>query len=232
MTICIAFCFLDYVLLAADTRVTTQWPDGSETTKDDKAKVEQSGIGLITGAGFSPLIDWVARRIRDQIVGSTTDILSVIEGERARVRRTRCLGALRPDVEEWIERTWWFYSHTTLVDERLALMVSVEHPTMVAKKSEDYVWLLPSNSALIIAPGEASPHEADVLSEAANEFLLPTSDFDTLDEHFAHHRDLCGALVRSAADRYASVSPFMNVGIHTIDGQIDTTGRIQVGASM
>lgn len=50
------------MMLAADTRVTNYLFGIPISCEDDKEKIHRTGVGLITGAGYCPLLDAVKTR--------------------------------------------------------------------------------------------------------------------------------------------------------------------------
>jgi hypothetical protein len=70
-----------YILLAADTRVSS-YPNGQLHFRDDGDKIRFTSAGIITGAGLCDLLDPVKQRLEDEKISNTDRIIEIIREER------------------------------------------------------------------------------------------------------------------------------------------------------
>lgn len=81
MTLIVGFNMVAYALLVADTRLTFIRPDGSTYYHDDCEKIQRTGMGIITGAGFGNLLDAVKDRLADEEIIRTERVAEIINEE-------------------------------------------------------------------------------------------------------------------------------------------------------
>lgn len=225
MTICFGFNFGRYALLAADTRVT-YWPT-MVLYDDDNPKVHRWTGGLVTAAGLVQLIDPVQGRLAQEEVPHTTRIKQVIEEERRRLRSQRRLGVSVDEIDRWIAHTGWLVSYTAEVDGEARVRVAVLHPSLEDEYTgPDSIHLVPENTVQLIVPPEADEQQAGRLQQTLQNVVKPLADFATVDEHYAYHRGICGLIISQVAQEWQSVSSRMQLGVHTVSGQVEVTGLL------
>jgi len=229
MTICIALHFRDYVILAADTR--TSFGDPPISIRDDTVKIVETGIGLITGAGFQELLDAVKDQVKTSQIEDTELILEIIKSHQTVIRRKYANVISSSDVDHWIGITKWIFSYPTTIDNQDYLRVG-----FIDGHNTDAHYLLASQDlsqyprSLIIPPHEASKEKSEHLSNFLSERIKPISSFSTLEEHKQYHLELCAGLILFAGSEYCSVGHKMTYGIHTIAGQIEVSEIIDLDA--
>jgi len=76
LTVCIGFHLHNYICIAADTRITYGYP--AIYTEDGKQNLVEMNIGLITGSGFSPLLDAVVDKVKQENITSTLQIEDIV----------------------------------------------------------------------------------------------------------------------------------------------------------
>src|SRR6186997_984924 len=80
MTICIGMFLGECALLVADTRIRFFHPEGLPEFYDDgNQKIQDIGIGLMTGAGYVPLLDGVKEELANTEISHTDMIIEIIK---------------------------------------------------------------------------------------------------------------------------------------------------------
>ncbi len=211
MTIALGVNFGNYALVAADTRTTQYNLDGSVCTYiDDSEKIQKTKCGLITGAGSVQLLDIVKGRLKEEEVTNTNQIISMIKEARISYKRKFWLTAARD-----IELTGWIFTYTTLVENKPKLRLGIMHPLI-----GDEIGLYEDNNPALICPVEATKEEADIISDFLLKAIKHSKDFSTLSESIQYHWSVIAKLTREIQPKYPSMSPYSQIGIHTIDGLI------------
>lgn len=216
--------FGDYVLFVADTRTTTYWPVTS--VDDTTSKVLETEIGLVTGAGLTQVLHAVNDRLVSDEVRVVDDIKRIVLDEFDRAKAMPWVGASAADLEGFLKRTGWFFSWATARDGVSLLRAGVLQGSMLDDLPEDAVmWLIEPDSVWLIPPAEATAVEVAEFQQRLEQGLLSIEMCETVQDHLVYHSSLCAEVVREAARRYPSVSAHMQVGIHSIAGEIVVSDR-------
>jgi len=221
MTIAIGIIFGDYVLLAADTRVTH--PDINRKAlgyTDDNEKIYDTNLGIATGAGDVDLIGRVNKRFKQIEEIIDTNVLKKIVKEERDLYRSRFPPILASYIEENIEKTGWIFSYITYdkeapADWPWALRLALIHPSVNIIGSPR----LPNNCPIMIAPIEANQEEADDITTSLNDLVKPSEQFKTVEESIQYHGLQIADLIQTIAPNYDSISRFCQIGAHTLDGR-------------
>lgn len=220
MTICIAFNFEKYAILAADTRLTTGDPPISYD--DNQPKVDKTDIGLITGAGLHELLVAVKRRYDMGTVRTSIDTQRVIDEERTRLLASNRYA--RDTVNKWLEKTGWLFTYQTEVDNIPTLRVAIIHGSI--KVADPHVAVVAPNQCLIISPGDASIEESEQYRAYLCSNLRPLPPGNDASRHASYHIQLCLNLIRRASQTCRSVGPYMTYGLHILNGLVTVSERI------
>ncbi len=221
MTIAIGINFGTYVFLAADTRVSFY-----DTNKrligydDDNKKIYHTGIGLITGAGSVELLRLVNNRLKHiREIGSTDLLLDIVNEERARFR-ARYSHMPRKYIEETIGKTGWIFSYTTPAEETFdeetpVLRLGVIHPSgnIVGRRH------LMDNCPYVIYPAAASEEDAEAIGKVLGAQIKPIEQFKTIRESIQYNGLEIAALIQDISPNFPSISPYCQIGAHTLDGR-------------
>lgn len=214
MTMAVGFHLGGYVMLAADTRVTGYLFGVPISCQDDQEKVHRTGIGLITGAGYCPLLEAVRDRFKSMGEGNSNDIIRIIREEREKQRAQLALAGL---ISSKSVDTGWIFTYLTAADGKLKLRMGLSHSTIDDKQFCVYE----SGQCCLIAPAEASKQQAEVLHEgliAALEPLQDISDQAKLQASIVRHWGLIAGVIRKLKPQFPSISAFSQVGVHLASG--------------
>jgi hypothetical protein len=206
MTIAMGINFGDYVLLAADTRVTYQIGSLKLGFEDDVEKIQKTSMGIITGAGLVNLLDSVKDRLTKQEITNSDEIIEIVKKERE-------IWGLNPD---FISKTGWLFSYMTLIDNSPKLRLDLVHPSLAEGSVR---W--EENKLAAIFPIEFTQDQADSLSKTVNELIKSSNEFKSAQESFQYHSIMMREIIKTIQPDCPSVSRCYQVGIHTVSGQVD-----------
>lgn len=213
MTIAIGLHLGSYVMLVADTR-TTNYLFGQPTQfRDDSEKIHRTGFGLLTGAGYCPLLDGLEGRFAAlSNGGSTNDLLRIAREERARLEPQMRMARLLSG--KVVDNTGWIFTYLTEADGDFKLRLGLLHPTIGDREFAVYG----SGQSCMIAPAEATPKQADILISGFEKRMKPLIELElnALQESIAYHSNLMSSLVREASPLFPSISALSQVGVHVI----------------
>ena len=206
MTIAFGINLGSHAILAADTRTT--WDVfGVPYYDDESSKVQPTTMGLITGAGFCPLLDSVKRRLAETTITNTDRILSIAEEETSRIHEQ---WRENSQIDAWIEQTGWIFSYYTIVNVEPRLRVGIFHPSI----SRDHIAFYEVGQPGIIYPIELDRSTVDSISSVIlRGVVIPTDDSQfqrTVDQNVS----VIGATVRALQPRCPSISNRLQFGIH------------------
>ena len=221
------------MFLAADTRVSFY-----NTNKrlvgydDDHEKIYDTSIGLITGAGSVDLLRLVNNRLRHiREISSTDLLLDIVSDARARFR-ARYSHMSRKYVEETIEKTGWIFSYATFEEgtfdtATLVLRLGVIHSSgnILGQR------YLKDNCPYIIYPAEARDKEAEAIGTAIRAQIKPSDQFKTIRESIQYNGLEIAALIQDISPNFPSISPYCQIGAHTLDGRTGISKVVNPGAS-
>jgi len=210
MTIALGINFGDYVLLAADTRVTYQFWGAKIGYRDDREKIQKTSMGIITGAGSVDLLDAVKDRLAEKQIVNSDEVFEAVKEERLRLLN---LGIINQD---FVSMTGWLFSYMTVVDDKPKLRLDLVHPSLAEGSVR---W--EENKLAIIFPIEIEKNQADGIANELNELVKPSSKFSSINESFQYHCAIARELIKLIQPDCPSVSRFYQFGVHTIHNQVE-----------
>jgi len=210
MTIALGINFGDYILLAADTRTTFGWPNYKIGYTDETEKIQKTSCGLITGAGRTVLLDSVKIRLAKQEITNSDQIFEIIKEQRLSLLREAAITA------NDIAMTGWIFSYMTILNDATKLRLDVVHPSLAEGSVR---W--EENKAAVICPVEATKQEANAIIETLNDAIKPFPEFTTVEQSYQYHAQVIAALIRKIQPSYPSISRYIQIGIHKLDGSIE-----------
>jgi len=207
MTIALGINFGNYIFMAADTRINYYFQGRKIWTRDDSTKIYKTKIGLITGAGYTNLLDSVKKRLAEEEAGDTNKILEIIKEERSKHE-----GEIDSDS---FELTKWILSYATIVNNNNKFRVALYDPSV-----GHYLGIVKEeNKPLIIFPIEASEEEVKKLSPILEDKIKPFNEFNDLSKSIQYHFELIGIFIEAIHSKYPSMSSLFQFGIHSLAGR-------------
>ncbi len=219
MTIAIGINLGFYAILAADTR-TTYHLVNMPFYDDNSSKVQKTTMGLITGAGFCPLLDGVKNRLANEQIISTDSVLAIIKEERENTLQT-C--QTYSQIESWIEQTGWIFSYMTLQNDQLILRVSIFHPSISKEMYATYEVGQPA----IIFPLELDREKVDAIYNPVIQEIEVPDNTSELQSSIAQNSRIIAALINVLQPLCPSISNRFQIGIH-MGGQTGVSDLIDI----
>jgi len=206
MTIALGIDFGNYIFMAADTRISYYLLGRKISFHDDSTKIYKTKIGLITGAGYSDLLDSVKKRLAEIEVDNTNKILDIIKDERSKYEK---------EIDnKSLESTRWILSYTTIVKNNIRFRVALYDPS-----GGHYLGIVKEeNKPLIIFPSEASEKEVKKLAPVLEDKIKPFNEFNDLSESIQYHCEIIGIFIKAIQPKYPSMSALFQFGIHSHAG--------------
>lgn len=201
-------------MLAADTRMTSYLFGAQIAYQDDKEKVHRTGVGLITGAGYCPLLAAVEKRFEKMGEGNTNDIIRIIREERQNLGAQMGLSNL---ITNKNVDTGWMFTYRTEVGGQLKLRLGLSHPSIGDSHFSSYE----AGQCCLISPAEASKEQAEILQTGLVEALEPLpdlSDQEKLHASIKRHWNLIAGVIRNLQPQFPSISALSQVGVHLLSG--------------
>ena len=195
-----------YAILAADTR-TTWYVFGIPYHDDESSKVQLTTMGLITGAGFSPLLDAVKGRLAGETIANTNRLLTIIQEETSRVHE-EWRGYTQ--IDTWVEQTGWIFSYYTILDNNPGLRVGIFHPSLSRERYATYEVGKPA----IIYPIELDRLTVDAIHSVILKKLVTPADDSEFQKTVDRNVSVIGDLIRALQPRCPSISNRLQFGIH------------------
>lgn len=151
MTVCIAVNQGDYVFLAVDTRVTFGKPKIYH--EDSHIKLYETGIGMITGSGWSQLLDEVKDRIIYEDIHHTDQISNIVQNGLNKAREENWHKLTNEEMEQYIAFTGWFYSYITTIDNQPKARIAYIHGSEFEDREPGMMKSLPDGAGMIWVDG-------------------------------------------------------------------------------
>lgn len=200
-------------MLIADTRTTNYLFGQPIQFRDDSEKIHRTGFGLLTGAGYCPLLDGLEARFAALSKGgSTNDLLRIAREERARLAAQ--MSAARQLSGKDVDNTGWIFTYLTEADGDFKLRLGLLHPTIGDREFAVYG----SGQCCMIAPAEATLKQAEILRSGFEKQMKPLIDLElgALQESIAYHWKFATFLIREASPLFPSISALSQVGVHVV----------------
>ncbi|MFH0941677.1 MAG: hypothetical protein V1823_01455 [Chloroflexota bacterium] len=219
MTIAIGINAGLYGILAADTRITYLKPK-SPFYDDNESKVQKTNMGLITGAGFAPLIDLVNSRFSTKIITDTNIMLLIIKEAREEIRQ---IWNHDPMIDTSIAQTGWIFTYYTFLNEVSTLRVGVYHESL---NPDNFVFYGPGDPA-IIYPSELNKQLVETIHPTIIEKIVIPSDQSEIQSTIQQNIVKIMALIKALFPYCQSISNRFQVGIH-MNGQMGISGMLDI----
>lgn len=216
MTVLFGFHLKNYIIVAADTRVSYYPPGEPMRWRDGVEKITKTSLGLITGSGLVDLLDPVKARFQDTDVKHTDDVVRVIREEHERIKGRKWYGDTR--VQESLKRICWMFTYFGMDDpaninlDTVHLRLGIFHPEF----STEQRGLIPEGKAMVTMPDGSTEEECQAFSEAANAGLKTSDELPGLQESVEYHTKLIAYLVKRISAINEMVSPTFQVGVQTL----------------
>lgn len=207
MTIAIGINLDSYAILAADTR-TTYHKLGTPFYDDNSSKVQKTTMGLITGAGFCPVLDSVKSRLETEQITNTNSILSIIKEESKKTQQT---WQTHSQIHSWMEQTGWIFSYTTLLNNQLLLRLGIFHPSI----SKDEFGIYEVGKPAIIFPVELDREKVEAICDPILQKIKVPADSSELQSSIDQNIAVISALINTLQPHCPSISRRFQVGIHS-----------------
>jgi len=223
MTICIAVNRGDYIFMAADTRVTFGRP--KQHHEDGHIKLYETGVGMITGSGWSQLLDRVKVRVMNENIEHTSDINNIIKNEQQAVKDINTYDLSCLELDENIASTGWFYSYCTFVNDQIKTRVSFVHGSEFNEREDNTVKSLHDGQAMIWVDGSVDPSVVKDYELLLNNFVSSSVVGATVSDSGVQLLNITQRLISNAADICDGVSKEFYYGFQT-SGDIHLDGPI------
>lgn len=212
MTLVIGIHLKEFVILAADTRVTHGFGDDEKEYTDEHNKIQDIGIGLMTGSGYTDLLDVVKDRVSNTVINNTDQIRDIITEERAAIERDEGMAA---DLKKYIlDATGWMFSYTTIEDSQPVLRLAVMHPSF------DHEWaLVLANTATPIVPNDLPDDISSEIPRILNPYIKTLDEIPDYQANANHNVSMISVVMKKISQIAPSVSPSFHIGIHFLDGR-------------
>ena len=202
--------------MAADTRIT--WGKPTIYIEDGEQKLIKTSLGLLTGSGFSELLNSVSDRIAEETITSTNQIEEIVQSE---IDCIYCKYEDYPsphfsldDLEHYVRCTNWIYSYQTQNDngEYLLRMSLIVGP----KSSNDSCvsYLSNDGSVGILLPEEFDNSQREFYRQRLNDELLSNISTD-FKANIITINSVFHDLIEEIANISECVSSEYHLGIHT-----------------
>lgn len=222
MTINIGINLGHYIILGADTRSVYCWGNKIIRHSDEHQKIQKTKIGLITGAGYTDLLDDVKRQIAEQDIEHTDQIIDII-------RKCRENLSVRPFFpvlgSKWIEGTSWLLTYMTVIHDSRVLRLALIH-----RQFDDKVAFCENNKSCVIMPADSTPEESEHVTSIVNSQVKPLEDLTRINENISYHVTLIRGVIKAVSENHKSVSRSFQIGAHTVDGRMGISGITENGA--
>jgi len=219
MTIAIGINLGSYAILAADTR-TTYHVFNVPFYDDTSSKIQKTMMGLITGAGFCPLLDNVKSRLAIEQVTNTDSTLSIIKGE---IEKTLQTWQTYSQIHYWIEQTGWIFSYTTMINNQPLLRIGIFHPSIDKKRLGIYEIGKPA----IIFPVELDREKVEAICDPILRRIGAPADSSELESSFEQNSRVIGAVINALQPHCPSISRRFQIGIH-MGGRVGVSDLIDI----
>lgn len=210
MTLIVGMNLCEFVILAADTR--TVWISAGDIVlhKDDSLKFQDIGIGLMTGSGYTNLLDAVKNRVANTELTHTDQISKIIFEEREIIEKD---ALITPDLKRIIlDQTGWMFSYRTQINNKTLLRLAVIHPSI-----DNELGLILANKAKTIMPSGVSENQANSFEEILNSSMQSLNELPNIQENIIHNVSIIKAVMKGVSDVSETVSSSFYVGIHFLD---------------
>ncbi|MBA7501464.1 hypothetical protein ES706_00034 [subsurface metagenome] len=216
MTINIGINLGKYIILAADTR-TVYFLHGRQMYTDENQKIQKTKIGLITSAGHKGLLDEVKYQLAQRDIKHTDQIIQIIK-EQVDAFSPRTY----PEIKKVIDMTGWLLTYKTLVGKKPILRLALLHPQFNYELA-----LYGKNKACVIMPFEANEETTEAVSDTINKKIKPLENISKIKENISYHSALIKQSVSTVSKNFESVSPTFHIGVHSIDGKMGISTRVE-----
>jgi len=213
MTINIGINLGEYIILGADTRTERLLGNRKMFYSDEDQKIQETKIGLITGAGYKDILDDVKRELSQRDTENTTEIIQIVKKSKDKFLINR--PPFFTVDEKWFEPTCWLLTYMTIIDKFPGLRLALIHPQF----NHD-IALYEKYMPCVVMPRDSTPEELEFIAEFVNGKIKPLEDISKIEENIIYHVGLIQKVIRDVSEKHDSVSQSFQIGVHVIDGSI------------
>lgn len=208
-----------YIMLASDTRRTCYNAAGEVTrVVDGDRKTWTSERTIISGTGYSPLLDAVGRRVTEEPLGSLDEVLAIIGQER---RRAVLSAPHEYSREHAALKTNWFFSARLPLEDGGHELVLVSYYAGAGH----HLTLHGAGSVAPLVPDDNDSDEGPraVVTRFMQACRVCAAGAD-LESSIAYNAQCMRTIIAAAAGVFSTVSAESVVVIHTIEGTVRELG--------
>lgn len=202
MTIALGIHLGTYAMLAADTRIT--YPTYLWLHDDAARKIQKTTLGLITGAGYVPLLDQVKRKLATESPTNTNDILAIIREARANMLEAG------GEVQSLVQTTGWIFTYNSLADGQAVTRLAIFHPSV----SMTEIGLYAKGDPCIVFPPEVPRDAADSITAEIKRSVKLPSELEPFDDNLGKNCSVIAVLIKSLQPYCPSISKRFQIGVH------------------
>jgi len=187
---------------------------------DNSSKLQKTTMGLITGAGFCPLLDSVKSRLAAEQIRNSDSVLSIIKEE---IEKTQQTWQTYSQIHSWIEQTGWIFSYITLLNNQPLLRVGIFHPSIDKQMYATYEVGKPA----IIFPVELDREKVEAIYDPILQRIGVPADSSELESSIEQNSRIIGAVINALEPHCLSISRRFQIGIH-MGGQVGVSDLIDI----
>ena len=180
--------------------------------RTDVDKIVDTGIGLMTGSGYVPLLDEVKSAISEAEITHTDQIIDIIQEKRAKIRNNSALPANQE--VDFLANTHWLFSYYTVADNEPAIRVAAYSPRV----SEKYLGIVEENGSSASFPSDSTAATRESFTSALRSGMAPSDGPASIEETLSLNSRLILRLMSEMSRISSLVSEACDIGVVFLEG--------------
>jgi hypothetical protein len=219
MTAIIGVNLVEYVIIAADVRVTTFGPGGI-VFQDAAQKIRKTPVGLSAAAGCADLIENVWAGMGNLNTFCPREISDLINQEADKLKARTDISPR--EATRAINSTVWMFTGKSDRAGSISMHLDLHAPRGTMKTVD-------ANRVFAQIPGAMPLEQTKKLLDLVSDKVIPLSRLKDLRRNFEYHFDFLGDFIKDVSKRTTVVSRKYQVGVHHISSGTGISRVAEVG---
>lgn len=226
MTFIVGMNTSDIAIIASDTREVSIANNQVISFHDEANKIQNIGIGFMTGSGFVELLEPVKKRTSEKNIAHTDEITKIVDEERKAFRNNSPFNSYI--TEDIIRKTGWMFSYRSSSQNDIILRIGILHLSLSA---ENKIALVLDNSAKISVPSDITTEQAIEIQNEINKNMVSIVDVPNYSDNLGRNITLIKHVMREVSHISETVSEGFYVGLLYKNGDMSLSNIIHNDSS-
>jgi hypothetical protein len=202
----------EYALIAADKMEVAKIGSGFVCVSTDVDKIIDTEIGLMTGSGYTALLDEVKSAVSESEIKHTDQILAIIKDRRLKILRNSCLPENQKS--DFLDNTGWLFTYFTVVDAKPTIRVAIYSPHV----SDQYLGIVEESKCSAFFPSDSTATIRESFMASLKNEMVTSDGAGSFQDTLSINSRLILRLMKEMSRISSFVTESCDIGLVLLDG--------------